>query len=183
MAKPSDTLARLRARSIEAGRFVLPLEPVWADKLNDAYSALRRAELLEEPERAEKVAEARANVASLEATAGDNVEVFRFRRISRVQYDELVSAHPPSAAQVEREKDLPAAQRSVFDLEEMRWALLAEVCIDPPLSPEEAKELICGCRDDGAPYLSRGESESLVNAAMAVALSMPRQLPKELALP
>lgn len=182
MAKSSDTLARLRARSVEAGRFVLPLEPVWADKLNDAYSKLRSAEMVRD-ENPEGVVKAQAIVDGLVESAGDNVVIFRFRRISRAQYDELVSANPPSAAQMEREKDLPTNQRAVFDLETMRAALLAEVCIDPVLTYEEAAEMMNGASEDGAPFMSRGESESLTNAAMAAALSMPRALPRELTLP
>lgn len=183
MTKPSDTLARLRARSTEAGRFVLPLEPTWADKLIEAYGALRRAEVLDDEDRATRVAEARAAISELEESATDNVIVWRFRRLSRPQYDALVNRCPPSQEQKDKEVDLPLRERNVFDLNDMRWALLAEVCIDPRYTPEEAKELIEGEGEDGAPFLSRGEAEALVNAAMASALSTPRALPRELTLP
>lgn len=183
MTKPSDTLARLRARSKEAGRFVLPLDQVWLDKLTDAYSALRRAEMSDEDERAERVAEARAVVTDLEAAAGDNVMIWRFRRLSRPQYEDLVSRTPPSEKQKADQAEMPSTQRAVFDLEAMRWSLLAEVSIDPKYTVEEAQELLEGSDEDGNPYLSRGESESLVNAAMSSATSLPRALPRELKLP
>jgi hypothetical protein len=183
MTKPSDTLARLRARSTEAGRFVLPLDPVWADKVTDAYGALRRAEMVEDDERATRVAEARAVIAELTESMDDNVMIWRFRRLSRPQYDDLVSRTPPSDKQKEAQAELPAAQRAVFDLEAMRWSLLSEVCIDPRYTLEEAQELLEGADEDGNPYLSRGESEALVNSAMSSALSTPRQLPRELTLP
>lgn len=183
MTKPSDTLARLRARSIEAGRFVLPLEPVWADKLTDAYSALRRAELADEDERAERVAEAKAVVTELEASAGDNVAIFRFRRMSRAQYDTLISRHPPTAEQRKEDDDKPVGQRRMFDTETMAPDLLSVVCIDPSLSIEDATDLMQGVSEDGAPLMSKGEAEAMLNAALSAALSPPRGLPRELTLP
>lgn len=181
MAKPSDTLARLRARSTEAGRFVLPLDPAWADKAQDAYDALRRAEVYEGEERALRVAAAQASIDQIAAEAGDNVAVFRFRRLSRAQYDELVSRNPPSEEQRAEDQDKMPGQRRVFNLDTFGPDLLHAVLLDPRLELEEVAVMLNGADDEV--LLSKGEAEALLAAAMSTALSVPRAMPKGLALP
>ncbi len=187
MTKPSgtlDTLARLRARSEEAGRFVLALDPVWADKINEAYGTKRRAELIEEDgEKGRRVAEAQAAIDELVGQAGDNVVVFKFRRLSRSQYDELIHRHPPSAAQRKEDEDngLRYGERRVFNNDTLGPDLLSMTLIDPPMTIEEAKDLINGTADEQ--LLSKGEAEAMLFAAITAAQSAPKVLPEGLRLP
>lgn len=184
MATSSDTLARLRARSIEAGRFVLPLDPVWADKINEAQAALRRAELYLDEDKALRVAEAQATVDAIAESAGDNVVVFRMKRLSRAEYDALVTRNPPSPAQRKEDEEKPRTERRIFNEDTFGPELVSMVCYDPPLALEEAVALIHGVEgEDASLALSKGESEAFMWAAQAAALSAPKQVPKELKLP
>jgi hypothetical protein len=184
MAKSSDTLARLRARSTEAGRFVLPLEPVWADKLNEAYSALRRADLLPEDQKPAKLAEAQAVVDGLVESAGDNVVIFKLRRLGRAEYDALVTRHPPTPEQRKEDEAKPAGQQRIWNEVTMEPELVALACIDPKLTVAEAAAIIRGeDSEEGGPLLSKGEAEMFLTRAFAVAMSAPRSLPRELDLP
>lgn len=184
MAKSSDTLARLRARSIEAGRFVLPLETAWADKINEAQAAVRRAELVPDEDRAQRVAEAQAAVDALAESAGDKVLVFRMKRLSRAEYDALVTRNPPSPEQRKEDEDKPRTERRIFNEDTFGPELVSMVCYDPPLTPEEALAIIHGVEgEDASLALSKGESEAFMWAAQSAALSPPKQVPKELKLP
>jgi hypothetical protein len=179
MTKPSDTLARLRARSAEAGRFVLALDPVWSEKLTQAYARLRQAETLDE---AAAIEAAKAEVAGLEESAGDRVEVFIFRRMSRPEWEELVHAHPLTPEQQERMKTAEMWEREIWNPETFYPDMVARVCIKPKMTLEEATELLAGVNEDGQPLLSAGESRQLTNAASAAALSVATP-PRELKLP
>lgn len=182
MTKPSDTLARLRARSTEAGKFVLPLDPVWADKITEAYGALRRADLIDDKyEKRQRVAEAQATIDELTEQAGEAVVVFRFCRLSRGQYDELVSRNPPTAEQRKEDDDKPWGQRRVFDIDAFGPDLLNTVLIDPKLTLDEVRGMLNGTDDEV--LLAKGEAEALLGAAMAAALSQPRTVPPDLVLP
>lgn len=179
MPKPSDTLARLRARSVEAGRFVLPLDQEWADKLADAYDRRNKAEFVED---ADQIAAARAEVAKLEELAGDNVMVFRFRRLSKPDWEALVARNPLSAEQRAAQEKLPAYERKSWNQETFVPDLIATTCIEPRFTLEEATELINGTDEDGNAYLSGGEAAQLGNAAANAATSVARA-PKDLRLP
>lgn len=179
MTKPSETLARLRARSAEAGRFVLALDPVWSDKLTEAYARLRQAETLDEPQAIEA---AKAEVAGLEESAGDRVEVFIFRRMTRPEWEELVHSHPLTPAQQEQMKTAEVWERQVWNPDTFYPDLVSRVCIRPKMTLEEAAELLNGANEDGSPLLSVGESRQLTNAAAAAAVSVAAT-PRELKLP
>ncbi len=185
MSKPSDTLARLRARPSEAGRFVLPLDPVWVDKLTEAYRAVRQAELVDDPdEREDRLATARTTVAELEAAAGNNVVVFRFRRLSRAQYDGLITRNPPTPEQRKEDEGKLPHERRLWNADTLAPDMLAMVLIDPPMEgPEEASAFLEATGDDGCAVLGKGEAEALLIAAQSAALSAPRMAPRELALP
>lgn len=184
MTESSAPLARLRARSIEAGRFVLPLEAAWADKINEAQAAVRRAELVPDEDRAQRVAEAQATMDALAESAGDNVVIFRMKRLSRAEYDGLVTRNPPSPAQRKEDEEKPRNERRIFNEDTFGPELVSMVCYDPPLTLEEAVAIIQGVDgDDASLALSKGEAEAFMWAAQAAALSAPRQLPKDLKLP
>lgn len=188
MSKPSDTLARLRARSVEAGRYILPLDPLWAAKSHAAYAALRNAEMAADPDDSEssrRVAEAQAQVDEINAEAEGEVLVFKFRRLSRAQYDAVVTRNPPTAEQIEKDKDVPLGQHRVFNTETFPIDLLHTVLIEPVLPLDELTEIINGpgADSDEEPLLSKGEAEALMSAAMQTALSVPRGLPAQLKLP
>jgi hypothetical protein len=183
MTESSDPLARLRARSIEAGRFVLPLDPVWADKLINAYEAVNRARLYsDEGDKAQRVAEAQATVDAIAESAGENVIVFRMKRLSRAEYDALVTRHPPTPAQRKEDEDKPRGDRRAFDQDTWAPELVSLVCYDPPLTLEQATALIQGGGDQDL-ALSKGEAEAFTWTAQAAALAIPRTVPKELKLP
>ena len=184
MTKPSDTLARLRARSQEAGRFVLATDPEWAEKLGAAYRKVRTLEG-DAPDAAlaDQLAAAKTDLAQLEELAGDKVIVFRFRRMGKPEYEELLAKHPATAEQrkTQDENNVPAYMRKVWDEETFEPDLVARVLIDPKLSLEEVVELL---RPQGEePLLSMGEARDLVQAAMAAAMSLPPTLPEGLRLP
>lgn len=179
MTKPSDTLARLRARSAEAGRFVLALDPVWSEKLTQAYARLRQAETLDESQAIEA---AKAEVAGLEESAGDRVEVFIFRRMSKTEWEELVHKHPLTPQQQERIKTAEMWERRVWNPDTFNPDLLSRVCIKPRLTLDEAVDLLEGVNEDGVPLLSAGEVAQLVTSAANAATSIATA-PRELKLP
>ena len=186
MTKPSDTLARLRARSVEAGRFVLATDPQWAEKLGVAYRKVRNLE----PEKgsldatlADQLAEAKNELAALEAMAGDNVIIWRFRRMGKPEYEQLLAKHPATAEQrkIQDDNNVPPYMRKVWNEETFEPDLVARVLIEPKLTFEEVCELLRPAGDE--PLLSMGEARDLVQAAMAAAMSLPPEIPEELRLP
>lgn len=181
--KPSDTLARLRARSVEAGRFVLALDREWAERLTEAYAKVRRIEALADASVDDQLADAKGEVAELEAKAGDNVIVFRFRRMAKPEYEELLAAHPPTEAQRKAQDDagLQPWQRKVWNEETFEPALVHKVLIEPKLSIDEVCEMLRSVGD--TPLLSMGEARQMADAAVAAALSPPVRVPEELRLP
>lgn len=195
MNKPVDTLARLRSRSQEAGRFVLPLNRAWADKLQAAYTALNQAEILsgpDNPESGKRIAEAQAEVDRIAAEAGEEVVVFRFRRLGRAQYDALVSRNPPSAEQKKEDEDKPPRERRIWNQDTFGPDLVHAVMFDPKLPYDEVVNLINGpelsVHDDkydeaNTSLLSKAESETLLNTAIMAALNNPRSLPADFELP
>jgi hypothetical protein len=188
MNKPSDTLERLRARSIEAGRFVLPLDPVWAEKVLTASNALRNLETYgdpDDPERSRRVAEAKAELGELTANVEGEVMVFKFRRLSRAAYDAIVSRNPATKEQIEQAKeDEGPRARLVWNPKTFPVDLLATVLIEPKFDGDELVEMLNGDEDpDAEPLLSKGEAEAILAAAMQTALSVPPTLPAALSLP
>jgi hypothetical protein len=184
--KPSDTLARLRARSVEAGRFVLATDPQWAEKLGAAYRKVHTLgpEGGGDETLTDQLAQAKNELAALEASAGDNVVIFRFRRMGKPEYEELLARHPATAEQrkVQDENNVPPYMRKVWNEETFEPDLVQRVLIEPKLSLEEVCEML---RPDvtAEPILSMGEARDLVQAAMSAAMSLPPAIPEELRLP
>lgn len=56
-----------------------------------------------------------------------------FRSIGSAEYDRLVTQFPPTPAQKK--------EGSTYNLDKFAPALLANVCVDPKMTPEEAEEL------------------------------------------
>lgn len=195
MNKPVDTLAKLRARSEEAGRFVLPLNRVWADKAFTAYENLRRAETVlrdpDDPDSQKRIIDAQAEVDRIVAEAGDEVVVFRFRRLGRATYDTLVSRHPPTEQQKQEDANKPDRERRVWNANTFGPALLQVGMIDPRLDPDGISELINGPdldevtdpESNAKALLSKAEAETLLNTAIMAALKQPPTVPEGLRLP
>jgi len=186
MTKPSDTLERLRARSVVAGRFVLPLDPIWAEKVIAASNALRNVETYgdpDDPERSRRVAEAKSELAELTENIEGETITFKFRRLSRAAYDAIVSRNPATPEQIEKAK-ADSTRASIWNPETFPIDLLNTVLIEPKMSPDEITQMLNGTDDpDDEPMLSKGEAESILAAAMNTALSIPPTLPRALALP
>lgn len=180
-----DTLARLRSRSEVAGEYVLPLDRVWADKAIVAYDALNRAEMVladeNDPESSKRIATAQAEVDRIVEEAGENVVIFRFRRLGRAHYDKLVSQNPVTDAQKEEDAAKPFGERRAFNMDTFGPQLLQAGMIEPKLDPWEIELLLNGT--DEEVLLSKGEAEYVLNAAITAALSRPRTLPAKLILP
>jgi len=188
MTKPSDTLERLRARSIEAGRFVLPLDPIWADKVQAASNALRQLEAYgdrEDPEFHRRLAEAKSELEELTANIEGETLTFKFRRLSRAAYDAVVSRNPATPAHIARAKEENGPRVTApWNPDTFPIDLLNTVLIEPKMSVEELTEMLNGSDNpDEEPMLSKGEAESILAAAMNTALSVPPTLPKALGLP
>ncbi len=192
-----DTLARLRARSEEAGRYVLPLNRAWADKAQAAYDELHRASTVlvdpNDPESDRRIANAQAEVDRIVEAAGDEVVVFRFRRLGRAQYEALVSRHPVTAEMRKEDEEKAPQFRRVFNMETFGPELLELVMFDPKLPREAIVELVNGppleVDEQGhavitePALMSRAEAEALLASAMTSALDRPRSLPSDLTLP
>lgn len=195
MTRHLDTLARLRARDQEAGRFVLPLDRAWADKAYAAYDNLRRAETVladpEDPDSQRRINDAQAEVDRIVKEAGNEVVVFRFRRLGRATYDTLVSRHPPTEEQKAEDAAKPDRERRVWNADTFGPALLQVGMFDPKLSLGEIIELINGPdldevadpESDVKPLLSKAEAETLLNTAIMAALKTPPTMPEGLRLP
>lgn len=188
MTKPSDTLDRLRARSVVAGEFVLPLDPIWAEKVITASHALRTLETYgdpDDPDRSRRIAEARAELNDLTQNIEGDTMVFKFRRLSRAAYDAIVTRNPPTKEQIDKAKTEGTGRGTlIWNAETFPIDLLHTVLIEPKMSIEDLMEMLNGSDNpDDEPLLSKGEAESILGAAMNTALSVPPTLPKALALP
>jgi len=186
LSKPSGTLDRLRARSVVAGQFVLPLDPTWAEKVISASNALRTLETYgdpDDPERSRRVAEAKAELDALTSNVEGETMVFKFRRLSRAAYDAIVSRNPATAEQIAKAKE-DTGRVVIWNAETFPIDLLRTVLIEPKMTPEEISVMLNGSDDpDEEPMLSKGEAESILAAAMNTALSVPPTLPAALTLP
>jgi hypothetical protein len=79
-----------------------------------------------------------AKVAELETALRKSSIKIVVQSMGRRAYDDLISAHPPSPAQIEEYKD--QRQKPGFNVETYPTALVVASVIEPVMSPEELKE-------------------------------------------
>lgn len=99
--------------------------------LRSLYSAAQSADRISnEPDTAPQIQD---QIDKLLVQSQETIVVFTFKSIGRLNYDELVSQHPPTK---EAKKD-----GADFNAETFPPALLAAACSDPEISLEEAVDM------------------------------------------
>lgn len=90
----------------------------------------------------DKAPEILKQVDSLVEESRDTERVFTFKSVGRFRYDELVLANPPTK---EQKKD-----KAEFNADTFPPALVAESCVDPEMSLEDAVEIFASPDWNGA---------------------------------
>lgn len=165
--RPAATaMERLRQRDQVANRYPVIIDREWAKERLEVVEAITRAKRT-----GGDPTDLEAKLAELEERKGEAVLEFTFRHCSPVRFESLLHEHRPTAEQREEAKGLPANLQPRW-APSFRPALVAEVLIEPKLSPEEIGELF-GEGGNGS-VLSPAEAMELFSAAMAASNNVPR---------
>lgn len=99
-----------------------------------------------------EAAEIARQIQALQEEMREHIEVFRFRGLTRREYSDLVTKHPPSEADEDKGADV--------NWETFGVALIAACCVSHPMAEDEAGELV--------DILTTAQYSALFQAANAV---------------
>lgn len=179
-AAKANTIEEIKARKKAVTKQVaIQLDGEIADRISDLrklHTAARDADRLSnEPDEAPKIQE---QINTLVEESKDTEVVFTFKSVGRFRYDELVTAHQPT-----KEAKKEGAE---FNADTFPPALVAESCVEPKMSLEDATEIFASPDWNGAELrriffgalevntetgdipLSRGESDGSLSSLLSL---------------
>lgn len=154
-----EFLAAKRPNTVECS---IALDPDVVTAHLEAQAAVNVARAVDEAESSpvSRAALADAEDALEEAVAASeaSAQVFRFTGLSGPEWDALIDEHPPTRDQIKAARDAKDAPPS-WNEDTFPAALIAACSSDPPLTPEDAEQLL------KSPNMNGAETQGLFLAA------------------
>lgn len=163
--KKVDKDAIRRKRAITQDLYL----PADEDQAARFEGAKQRARLAAFTGDEEQVAKAKADLEAVKEEISETGLVLTFKAVGRVRFDALILEHPVDEELAEKEKDLPAQERSVFEPSTFWPALLSETVLSDMTADEWREEVFEGTEWNAAELKLLRDTAQAVNTQTRVA--------------
>lgn len=160
-----DKEAIRRKRAITQDLY-LPADEDQAAAFEGAKQRVQLANFTGDQEQLEK---AKADLEAVKAAIEEEGLVLTFKAVGRKRFDELILEHPVGEETREEQKDLPEAERAIFDPATFWPALLAETVLSDMTAEEWREEVFEGSEWNGAELKLLRDTAQAVNTQTRVA--------------